>query len=198
MKNGFALGLAVLVIGGLIGAPACRQQPQSRQYEENGAADAGKQVPPQDPALAAAWRWVTPPQWREEAGSGMRLATFSIPGTGGAGQCTLIPLPGDGGGIQANVQRWLEQLQLQTLSPQALADFLGRQETMRTAAGLPLTVIDFTPLSYQQQPSGTSMLAAMIRGEDQTLFVKLSGAKALLEKNREFFYEFCRSLSHGA
>jgi hypothetical protein len=198
MKNGFALGVAVLVMASLLGAPACRRQPQSRHYVENGTTDAGRQMRAPGPAFSAAWQWVTPPLWREEEGTGMRLATFSIPGTEGAGQCSLVPLPGDGGGIQANVQRWLGQLQLQMLSPQTLADFLSQQKTTRTAAGLPLTIIDFTPLSYRQQRKGISMLAAMIRSEDQTLFVKLSGGMALLEENRQFFYEFCRSLSYGA
>ena len=181
----------------VIGALACRQEPQSRQYEENGAAAVLAPKPLPARPHAGSWRWQNPPQWRVEASAGLRLATFSIPGREGSGQCSLIPLPGDGGGIQANVQRWLEQLHLPPFSPPELADFLGRQKKIQTDEGLPVTVIDFTTLSPPQEPAGPSMLVAIIPGGDQTLFVKMSGGKALLKTSREIFYQFCRSLSRG-
>ena len=192
MKNCFTFGLAVMALCSLFVAPACRQQPQSRRYEENGPDAAPAPALPQ----GEAWHWAKPVPWREEGNAGLRLATFSIAGQEGPGQCTLVPLPGDGGGIEANVQRWLEQLQLPLFSPREMADFLGRQKRLQTRDGLPVAVIDFTALG-RRQPPAASMLAAMIADGNQTLFVKLSGGKALIEKNREDFYEFCRSLSRG-
>jgi len=197
MKKCFSLSLAAAAIGCWLAAPACRQQPQSRQYEENGSASAPLSEPAPAQARDGAWRWEKPLRWREEASTGLRLATFSVSDLESTGQCTLVPLPGDGGGIQANVQRWLEQLSLPLFSPSELADFLSRQKKMRTNGGLPVMVIDFTTLGRRQEPSGASMLAAIISGENQTLFVKLRGARVLLEKNREVFAEFCRSLSPG-
>jgi hypothetical protein len=198
MKKYFSLGPAAIVVFGLLCAPACRQKPQARQYEENDTAAAQASNQPQARTQSASWRWVKPLPWREEASAGLRLVTFYIGSREDSGQCTLIPLPGDGGGIQANVQRWLEQLQLPLFSPPELADFLGRQKKMQTQSGLPVDVIDFTTLSHPQARSGPSMLIAVIPGENQTLFVKMNGRRALLEKNREIFYEFCRSLSPGA
>lgn len=144
------------------------------------------------------WRWTKPLHWREEESAGLRLATFSITRGEDAGQCTLITLPGDGGGVQANVQRWLDQLHLPVFSQPEMADFLSRQEKLRTGSGLPVTIIDFSALKNPQERSGTSLLVAMITAENQTLFVKMSGGKELLEENREVFMKFFLSLSPGA
>lgn len=128
----------------------------------------------------------------------MRLAAFSFADRENSGQCTLVSLSGDGGGVMANVQRWLEQLNLPQFSRQQMADFLKRQKTTQTGNGLPVTIVDFTILGRPLERSGSSMMIAMISAADQTLFVKISGEKALLEKNREAFLKFCRSLSQGA
>ena len=197
MKNIFNAGLAVMVACFLVGAFACRQEPQSRRYEENGAAAVPAPEKPQARPPAGSWRWENPRSWSAEASAGLRLATFLIPGPEGPGQCAIIPLPGDGGGVQRNVQRWLEQLRLPLFSPPELADFLGRQKIIQTAEGLPVTVIDFTTLSHPREPAGPSMLVAVVPSGDQTLFVKMSGGKDLLDKNREIFYKFCQSLSRG-
>jgi hypothetical protein len=197
MKNCFSLCPAVMAVCFMMVAPGCRQQPQTRQYEETGAADVPAPLQPQAGPSAASWRWVKPPQWREAAGAGLRLATFSIASREDAGQCTLVTLPGDGGGVQANVQRWLEQLHLPSFSRTEMADFLSRQIKIQTGSGLPVFIVDFTALNVPQQRPGPSLLVAMITDEGQTLFVKLSGGKALLGKNRKVFFDFCRSLSSG-
>jgi hypothetical protein len=83
-------------------------------------------------------------------------------------------------------------------SPPELQDFLTRQKKMQTKSGLPVTIIDFTSLSGPQSRLEHRLLVAIIQIENQTLFVKLRGAKALLSKNRDVFYKFCQSLSVGA
>ncbi|MEI6613266.1 MAG: hypothetical protein WCL37_00040 [Chrysiogenales bacterium] len=195
MKNYIAFGFVLATICGLFIATACRQQPQSRQYEENGATAA---LPAQAAPQETAWHWAMPSKWRKEGSSGLRLATFFIVDPEGTGQCTLIPLTGDGGGVQANVQRWLDQLHLPRFSQPEMADFLTIQKKVRTGSGLPVTIIDFTPLNNPQERSGTSLLVAVITGKNETLFVKMSGGKVLLKKNREVFSKFCLSLSPGA
>ena len=128
----------------------------------------------------------------------MRLETFSLSDREATAECTIVPLPGDGGGIEANVRRWLEQLQVPQLSSREMEEFLGRQEKKRTRSGLPVVIVDFTTLGRRQPQPEKSMLAAIIQDGAQTLFVKLSGARPLLEKNRDVFLAFCRSLSRGA
>lgn len=198
MKHIFYLAIAPIVVCGVIAASACRRQPQSRQYEENGSAAASTPEQPPAPPQAGTWHWEKPSQWLEQGGNGLRLMTFSIADRDAPSQCAIIPLPGDGGGVQANVQRWLEQLRLPQISSAELANFLGRQKTMQTKGGLPVLIVDFTTLGPRRERSEASMLVAIITGGDQTLFVKWNGGKALLEKNREVFLAFCRSLRKGA
>jgi hypothetical protein len=198
MKNSFVLSMIAAMTFGLLATPSCRQQPQTRQYEEKGSAvvQAPKQPPRQ--LSQASWRWDKPLLWQEEKGDGLRLVTFLITGREGSAECALVALPGDGGGVEANVQRWLEQLNLPLFSPAELDDFITRQKKMRTESGLLVTVIDFTTLNQPQKRLGTSLLVAILASENQTLFIKMSGGKALLGENREVFYKFCQSLSLGA
>ena len=198
MKSYFFLILALAAALCLLVAPACRQQPQTRKYEENSTSAAVEHMQMQTRPHSVSWRWAKPLQWREEESAGLRLATFSISSGEEVGQCTLIALSGDGGGVQANVQRWLDQLHLPVFTQPEMADFLSRQKKTRTVNGLPVTIIDFAALNNPQKRMGMSLLVAVITGENQTLFVKMSGEKALLEKNREVFNKFSLSLSPGA
>ena len=198
MKNCISARVALLALSALLVTIACRQQPQSRPFEENSTEVAWPNDQAKMDAAKGTWSWEKPHQWREEQSSGMRLASFQVADEEGSGQCTLVALPGDGGGAQANVQRWLEQLQLRPFSLRELADFLAKQKKMQTGKGLPILVVDFTILNNQQNGAGVSMLVAIITGENQTLFAKFTGGNALLGKNKIIFYKFCQSLFQGA
>ena len=76
----------------------------------------------------------------------------------------------------------------QQISSPELDVFLGQQKKMQTSDGLPVMVIDFTTLGRGQELAEESMLVAIITGENQTLFVKMDGARIMLEKNRDDFY----------
>jgi hypothetical protein len=187
-----------MTVLGFIVVPACRRQPQSRHYVENVVAAApAPELSPAPPPVRA-WRWAKPSHWQEQGSSGLRLATFAIADRGAVGRCSIVPLSGDGGGVEANVRRWLEQLHMTQISSTELDVFLGQQKKMQTSDGLPVMVIDFTMLVRAREPAEESMMVAIIMGENQTLFVKMDGRRDLLEKNREVFYEFSRSISRGA
>jgi len=193
MPRWVLLGLGVLACAGAFVPAACRREPRARQYVESGT------EVPRTPAAARTeqteWNWENPRQWRQETGTGLRLATFSIGGGNSKGQCALVPLPGDGGGIEANVLRWLTELDLPQFSTAELAGFLGRQNQLLSRDRRPVTIIDFTTLA--PGPLNPSLMVAIVPAGNQTLFVKLSGGKELLEKNRDIFLSFCRSLSRG-
>jgi hypothetical protein len=69
------------------------------------------EMPPQvdlpaagDPGLD----WDAPSAWSSEPGRGMRLATYTIPGDKGAAECAVFYFgPGQGGPVDANIQRWI-------------------------------------------------------------------------------------------
>ncbi len=63
---------------------------------------------------AAGIRWTAPAAWKAEAPRPMRAATYSIPtapGDQGVAECVVNFFgPGQGGGIEANVERWKGQV----------------------------------------------------------------------------------------
>ena len=64
---------------------------------------------------AAGVRWTAPATWKAEAPRPMRAATYSIPlaaGDQGIAECVVNYFgPGQGGGVEANIERWVGQMQ---------------------------------------------------------------------------------------
>ena len=136
---------------------------------------AGQAVPMGDHDLKIAW--TTPEGWTEAPGAAMRIATFRV----GASECTLVAFPGDVGGLEANLGRWLGQLNVEA-TPERLAALTAAAQPLRTTAGWEGRWFDFAPVL----PPGaaSSMLAALVPVEGRTLFVKLTGAPAALAAAR--------------
>jgi len=117
----------------------------------------------------------------------MRLATFIA----GGNECTITSFPGDVGGLRANVDRWLGPGQLDAdLSGEAVADFIAGADALTTKGGLHGVFLDFTSLAGE----GNSMLAAVLKKDDATVFVKFMGPREVLEKEREMFLALAESL----
>jgi hypothetical protein len=58
-------------------------------------------------------KWTLPPGWKEEQGGPARVASFKFGDRDPKLELTVVKLPGDGGGLPANVNRWREQLGLE-------------------------------------------------------------------------------------
>ena len=138
--------------------------------------------------------WQAPAGWQEEPGSGMRLATFRVDVDGTTAECSIVSLAGDAGGLVPNVRRWIGQLGLDTPPTDELTSFLSDQPVITTAGGHEGMLIDLTDLMEGHPPSAPSMLAGIITRGGQTVFVKLSGTKAVLAAERERFEALCASL----
>lgn len=138
-------------------------------------------------------QWTVPDGWRVEAASGMRLATFVVGQGGQTGTCTIVTLGGAAGGLEANVRRWLRQLNLQDPAPEAWTAFLEAQPRLRSEGGFEGVVTDLTSLG-PQAPETPSMLAGLFTVEGGTLFVKLTGPLSLLGEEKENFTRLCQSL----
>ena len=132
------------------------------------------------------WRWVTPADWSELPGDGLRVARFGLPG---GGESTLVVLAGDAGGVEANVRRWLTQLGLD-LPPERVRSLLDGATSVR--GDLEFTLFDFTPLVASRD--ATAFLAAIAPVGGQTMFVKAEAAAGVLGAQRAAFIEFLNSL----
>jgi len=124
--------------------------------------------------------WKLPQDWTETKSQGIIIAKFSIPALENY-RCYITRLAGNGGGIGPNIQRWLGQLQLPALASQeAVDEFLAKQKKF-TVPGGNAAIIDFSEqVADETKPS---MVVGIVSYSDQTLYVKLQGAKGAIEKH---------------
>ena len=175
------------------------QKPQWQTYEEanevsHTSHDAGMPAQRQAPASKPVpVKWTAPDGWREEAGSGMRIAAFAVDRDGAKGTCTIISLGGAAGGLEANVRRCLGQIKVDVPPPNEFFAFLERQERIQTEGGFEGVLVDLTQIGGDA-PDADSMLAALFTVDGSTLFVKLAAPRALLMKEKDAFAKLCRSL----
>lgn len=142
---------------------------------------------PSAPMAAADLHWQAPAGWKELPASGMRRASFQVPGPAGAGDLSVVVLPGPAGGTLANINRWRGQLGLGEFSA---ADLQAQSKRASSPAG-PLVVVDF---AGNGSNSGTRLLAAILETPQQTWFFKLTGPEATVAGSRRGFMEFIAGL----
>jgi hypothetical protein len=120
----------------------------------------------------------------------MRVVTFRH----GASECAVTSFPGDTGGIEANLRRWLGQLGIDDAPAELVTRIATAADSFTTEGGFPASIYDFTPAL----PAGiaTSMVAAIARAGDNRVFVKLTGPPVELESLRPAFLQLARSLRH--
>lgn len=138
--------------------------------------------------------WQTPAGWAETKGSGMRLATFHNTDKKNPVEATIISLGGSAGGMNANVSRWMQQINLEVPAAQELDEFIKQQERLKTAADLPYILIDFTRLQDKKNSDVPSMMAAVVEVEGAQIFVKMTGTQQAVLQNRKTFMDLVRSL----
>ncbi len=138
--------------------------------------------------------WVVPEGWEQKSASGMRLATFSAGDAGDPIDCSIVSLGGAAGGLEANVVRWMGQINLEVPPENELKEFLQTAEQFQSDGELSITLIDFTLLQESLPANTASMMAAIVATEAKTYFVKAAGSKAAIVDNRTAFKELCKSL----
>lgn len=151
---------------------------------------------------AAGLKWTGPGSWKIEPGARpMRAATYAVanaPGDSGSAECVVYFFgAGQGGSIEANLERWKGQF-LSNGQP-AKAE-IGK----RTVHGLAVTTIesegDYTGMGGPMAP-GTTMnrsyrlLGAIIEGPGGNLFVKFVGPAKTVAANQKVFDQFMASFT---
>ena len=134
---------------------------------------------------SAGFRWKKPESWIPSSGSSMRLASFDIPYSEGSGDLSVIQLGGTGGGIEANVNRWRRQLNLE---PQSLSKI--EKEMIEKRGGLGV----YNIIRIINEEMDSAFLCAILTAGNQTLFVKLSANPNGIREIEADFISFCSSL----
>lgn len=139
--------------------------------------------------------WTVPEGWSESATpdpSGMRLLDLRF-GPNQEGECYISLMPGPAGGLEANVNRWRTQMGQTPYTPEDIEKlekkpFFNRDATYVAFDG------DFKGFGAEQAQTGYRLLGLIHSAEQATIFVKLTGPKALVEQNTAAFDAFCQSI----
>ncbi len=137
--------------------------------------------------------WELPAGWTEvPPASPMRMAQATIPGPGGPADLVLFHFgPGGGGGVQANIDRWIGQMEVE-----------GEPERGSFTAGdLAVTWVDVAgtllPSGMGMGPTepqpGSRLLGAVVEGAGGPWFFKATGPSETLSAAREDFLGMLRA-----
>ena len=125
----------------------------------------------------------------------MRAATYRVPAAAGDpedGECAVFFFgPGQGGGVEANIDRWIGQFEQPDGKPSAER---AKRQT-ETVDGIPVSLIDLSGTYKGGGPSmgatapktGYRLLGAIATGPQAGIFFKLTGpAKTVTAAEKEF------------
>ena len=132
------------------------------------------------------YTWEKPGSWIYAEGNSMRLASFEIPFSTGSGDLSIMELGGNGGGLEANVNRWRGQIGLDPLTKLEIENEAGNGVSQLGNYQL------FRLINIEKKES--AFLAAVFPLESRTLFIKLTAsADGILEIEKDF-KDFCSSM----
>ena len=201
-----ARGRSVWICAGILGAIGCSQnfsdqEPAAAMTERGFTAK-----PPASPLVQASGRQplgplsaVAPKGWvAQQPSSSMRVAQYGLPGP--AGEATLGIFffgPGQGGGVEANIERWHGQFKQEDGQPAQ-----GRRWTQQVGdieiAGLDVSGTFSGGMVSAETKAGYRMLGAIAVHRSGTVFFKMTGPAQTVEQWATSFDEFLGSLQVGS
>jgi len=115
-------------------------------------------------------------------------------GENGEGECYLAKLPGAGGGLVANVNRWRGQMGADPLTPDQVAEL-----PKKPLFGQPATFVsvdgDFSPgMGSTEVREDYRLLGLILSSDAGAVFVKMTGPRELVVANEEKFDRFVASI----
>jgi hypothetical protein len=148
---------------------------------------------------AAGLKWTTPSGWIPEGSSAMRAVTYRVPPAPGSErlECAVYFFgPGQGGSVEANLDRWKSQF---TLNGKPAA---GKVEK-RKIHNIPVTTLDISGTymasggmaTGAEKPQGDfRMLAAVAEGPGGNIFIRLIGPAKSMNENQAKFEQLLASI----
>jgi hypothetical protein len=128
----------------------------------------------------------------------MRAATYAVPAAAGDredAECAVFYFgQGQGGDVDANIQRWLGQFQEKPAAPP--------KPKKQTISGLPVTVIEHSgtylaagPMAASGSPkSGFKLIGAIVEGPQGNVFFKLTGPAKTVDASSAGFQKMLQSM----
>ncbi|MFC1736603.1 hypothetical protein ACFL1X_10845 [Candidatus Hydrogenedentota bacterium] len=141
---------------------------------------------------AGSWlTWTTPEGWTEAPKKMMRVVTFNM-GAENAVECYVSVLSGSAGGVEANVNRWRDQLGIVALTPDEVAalptiPLLGTEAVFMEGKGT------FTGMTGEGK-ADQALLGVVCQLPEKCIFVKMIGPADEAMKQKDNFTAFCKSI----
>jgi hypothetical protein len=148
----------------------------------------------------AGLKWTPPAGWKVEGPRPMRAASYVIPAAPGDSdnaECVVYFFgAGQGGGVEANVERWKGQFR------QPGGKAVESQARKRTIHGLAVTTVDISgeysgmggPMAASKSvKSGYRLLGAIVEGPGGNIFLKFTGPAKTIAANQKKFDQLLES-----
>ena len=149
------------------------------------------------PTAAAGLAWSLPGGWTVEAPRAMRIATYAIPAAKGdaeGAECAVYYFgAGQGGGVDANLERWIGQFQPATNSKRATKQVSGLKVSLADVSGT-YTAHGGSMTQPQGVKPGWRLLGAIAEGPQGAAFFKLAGPAKTVAAASEGFEALVGSL----
>ena len=157
------------------------------------------------PALLAGGLTFTPPAgWRSSnPSSSMRVAEFTLPRAAGDAddaQLVVYYFGGSGGSVDANIQRWIGQMQ----QPDGRASSAAATRETRKVNGLTVTLVDVRGTYVAEMAPGAAehhnqthyrLRAGVVETPNGPYFIKLAGPEKTIAKWDAAFTQFVGSMA---
>lgn len=194
---------ASVSLAAVLALPACAAPPEETAAQPAATAPTAAPAPAATtggaPIDAAGLSIALPAGWvAEPPSSNMRAAQATIAGSAGPGQLAVFFFgPGGGGGVDANIDRWIAQMEVEPGASTARETF--------DANGLRVTSVDLSgtlkastigSFPATDQP-GYRMLAAVVEGPGGPWFLRAVGPEATMAEQREAFVAMLRGARAG-
>jgi len=153
--------------------------------------------------LAATLAYLTPQGWQKQTTtSPMRVAEFALPRADGDtedAQLVLYYFGGSGGSVDANLQRWVAQMQ----QPDGRPSSTVAKKATRTVNGLTVTLLDVSGIYVAETAPGSAerhnkpnfrLRAGVVETPGGPYFIKLTGPAKTIAKWERAFEQFVGSL----
>lgn len=154
---------------------------------------------------AAGLTYTAPADWKSvSTTSSMRVAQFALPhapGDAQDGELVLYYFGGSGGTVQANIERWIGQMQQPDGKP---SSSVAKHDTA-TIDGLKVTLVDVSGTYVAEMAPGSSerhnnpgyrLRAAVIETANGPYFIKLTGPAKTIAAHERQFTSFVSSIKY--
>jgi hypothetical protein len=154
-------------------------------------------------ASAAGITWTVPSSWKVGGARQMRLASYVIGPSGKEADCAVFYFgQGQGGAVDANIERWIGQFGQPDGSDSHKAAKIGHH----TIAGFKVTTVDLSgiylatmggPMSGKPEPlPGYHLMGAIVEAPEGPVFFKLTGPEETVIQALDDFQQMVESVKH--